>query len=568
MKHPGPRTSRTLVLILVLAGSGLIFATRDLRVGPSGPSSASRLYTDSWGVVIGINEYQHAPKLEYAVADARAIRDALVQSGFKSDHVFELYDQQATKEKILSLLGDFLANPARVKSTDRVVIFYAGHGQTRQLPRGGEMGYLIPVDGQPDDLHSTCISMNEVSETSKLIPARHILWIVDSCYSGIAGIKTRSIPPSNNDAYVAKISAEPAIQIITAGQGNETVIESAQWKHSVFTYNLLNALQGNGDLDSDGVMPTSELYAYLKPRVTRDSDYHQTPQLFNLYGDGEFIFFPEPGGPAPAPAPGVPGPTPAPAPPVQDLATMQQALDQQREKLVTAAIAVGQQRPLGEMATVPAGEFFMGCNPLDQSCSANEYPYHQVYLDAFTIDRFETTNVEYDRCVQAGQCTSRPKFSGFDLSEQPVAGVNWEDARRYCAWAGKRLPTEAEWEKAARGTQGLIFPWGYIFKPDRANSSADDNQKKTAPVGSFPRGVSAYGVFDLSGNVYEWVNDWYAADYFAASPAQNPQGPENGSYKVQKGGAWDGEPNSLRVSMRINSLPNRAGPSDGFRCAK
>lgn len=569
-----------LAAILALAAAALVFGgERDIEVGP--PSAPRALvkspYRDSWAVVIGINNYVYVPKLEYAVADARAVRDALIhEEGFRADHVLELYDDKATKKNILSAVGDFLTDQSRVKPEDRIVIFFAGHGATRKLPRGGDMGYLIPVEGRVEEMHASCISMNEVSDTSKLIPARHVLWIVDACYSGIAGIRSRSIAPSDSARYIAKIASEPAIQIITAGEGDETVIESSQWKHSVFTVNLLNGLRGNADLDNDGVIPTSELYAYLKPRVTRDSNYHQTPQMFTLYGDGEFLFLPSEGTGPPTgggidrePADGYAGPPVTMAP--TDLAGLQQRIDREREKIVANARNLSQTGPRGadDLVLAPAGEFLMGCNPqYDQYCEANETPQHKIYLDAFSIDRYEVTNAEYGRCADAGVCAKPTSYAGFDGPDQPAVGVSWDNADKYCRWAEKRLPTEAEWEKAARGPAGYTYPWGYVFDPARANSSRDDGKPKTAVVGSFPAGVSPYEAMDMAGNVWEWVADWYDPQYFKNSPARNPKGPDQGYYKIQKGGAWDGDEKSLRTSLRIKTIPGKAGSSDGFRCAK
>jgi|GEM_PF-6087830 len=576
------RNYKRMQWLLVFSAFMLCSVSRDVRVQKSSSPrfQPSQFYRESWGVVIGINNYRYVPKLQYAVADAKAVRSFLIESyHFHPDHVIGLYDGDATKDNILSVLGDYLADQSRVKKEDRVIIFCASHGETRKLPRGGSMGYIIPVDGKLKEMHSTCISMNEVRDTSGLIPAKHILWIVDACYSGIAGIRPRSVSIKDPSAYVAKLVSEPAIQIMTAGQGDETVIESARWQHSVFTVNLLNGLKGNADMDTDGVIPTSELYSYLKPRVTRDSSYHQTPQFFTLAGDGEFVFLVSAQGESARPfiqsgresGQGYSISPVSPSQAMPDLESLQRQMDKKREKLVANArvISVQGKRGIEDMVYVPAGECYIGCNPsMDQNCNPDEMPCHKVYLDAFSIDRYEVSNEQYAQCVNAGTCRKIPSYSGFDAPDQPVVGVRWEDARTYCEYVGKRLPTEAEWEKAARGVKNFIYPWGFVYDSTRANGANDDGYDKTAPVGSFPEGVSPFEAMDMAGNVWEWVSDWYSPDYYQKSPQRNPKGPETGSYKVQKGGAWDGDEISLHVSTRVKNMPNKAGPSDGFRCAR
>jgi formylglycine-generating enzyme required for sulfatase activity len=220
-----------------------------------------------------------------------------------------------------------------------------------------------------------------------------------------------------------------------------------------------------------------------------------------------------------------------------------------------------------EMVLVPAGEFTMGSNEYD-----DEKPPRRVYLDAFHIDKYEVTNAQYRRFVQATNRAAPswywndPKFNG---STQPVVGVSWHDAAAYCGWAGKRLPTEAEWEKAARGTDGRKYPWGEAWDASRANSD-DSKLGRTAPVGSYATGASPYGAQGMAGNVWEWVADWYAADYYQRSPERNPKGPESGQYRVVRGGSWVSAPLNLRASGRLNlsTSPDARGYYVGFRCAR
>jgi formylglycine-generating enzyme required for sulfatase activity len=217
-----------------------------------------------------------------------------------------------------------------------------------------------------------------------------------------------------------------------------------------------------------------------------------------------------------------------------------------------------------EMIPVPAGEFWMGGDAYRW-----EAPRHRVYLDAFSIDKHEVTNVSYRQFMKAtGHAApsywSDAKWNG---ALQPVVGVSWLDADAYCQWAGRRLPTEAEWEKAARGTDAREYPWGNQWDSGRANS-LESRVDRTVAVGSYPSGVSPYGVHDMAGNVWEWVADWFDSDYYSRSPDRDPQGPSSGSLKVLRGGSWLNGPTSLRAANRSSRTPVDPSRYIGFRCAK
>ena len=267
---------------------------------------------------------------------------------------------------------------------------------------------------------------------------------------------------------------------------------------------------------------------------------------------------------------------------------------------------------------VPAGPFMMGCNEeVDGNCSVDgrESPYHEVYLDGYVIDKFEVTSEFYMACHEAGHCSEGNGSTGYITDCQatnfgwqltwtgyeyyPLPGresypancVNYDDAISYCSWKDKRLPTEAEWEKAARGTDGRIFPWGsalptceravvigWVHWPDAANANEFGvvegygcGAETTWPVGSIEQGASPYGAMDMLGNVAEWVNDWLDVDYYEMTPAGgwiNPEGPSSGSDRMLRGGSFNTLVRHLRVSDRYEQEPSHRVGSSGFRCAE
>lgn len=217
------------------------------------------------------------------------------------------------------------------------------------------------------------------------------------------------------------------------------------------------------------------------------------------------------------------------------------------------------------MVLIPAGPFMMGSD----SGPISEQPAHEVTLDAFYIDQYEVTNARYANCVATGACSlpgCTTAYNDPDKADHPVVCINWQKADTYCYWRGDRLPTEAEWEKAARGTDGRLWPWGDA-SPNEALLNFNRNVDDTTPVGSYPDGVSPYGVYDLAGNVFEWVADWYSQDYYATTPSQNPEGPDAGEYKIVRGGSWPDSDRYVRTSYRSLSSPHALNDYSGFRCA-
>ncbi|MCX6046239.1 MAG: transporter substrate-binding domain-containing protein, partial [Chloroflexi bacterium] len=222
------------------------------------------------------------------------------------------------------------------------------------------------------------------------------------------------------------------------------------------------------------------------------------------------------------------------------------------------------------MVHVPAGEYIRG----NHTGFPDEKTEQLLHIDDFYMDEYEVTNRQYAQCVQAGQCTSPrlPRsvnfanyYTQFDFANFPAIWVAWPDAEAYCAYRGKRLPTEAEWEKAARGPQDTLYPWGNEDPTNQANYNYA--ARDVAPVGTFPADRSGYGAYDMAGNVREWVADWYQWDYYPNAPTQNPTGPASGVTRVLRGGSWNDIALYLRSTVRKNFLPDSFDSNLGFRCA-
>ncbi len=226
-----------------------------------------------------------------------------------------------------------------------------------------------------------------------------------------------------------------------------------------------------------------------------------------------------------------------------------------------------------EMVLIPAGSFTMGGGP---EAEIDEQPEREILLDAYYIDLYEVRNSDYRRFASMTKRHEQfvPVFED-DVKlllqpDLPAVGVSWLDAQAYCQWAGKRLPTEAEWEKAARGTDRRDYPWGDDWNPKRANAvGTEDGFRYAASVDSYPEGRSPYGLYNAAGNAAEWVDSWYDTFYYKEMPFRNPRGPEKGTKLVYRGGSWHDSPRNLRASKRFaGSHPERTDSNIGFRCAR
>lgn len=257
--------------------------------GVAATGSGDTLYRDSHALVIGIDKYAKWPGLSHAVPDARSMEQLLVtRFGFKPENVTALYDGEATRANILRVLNDKLADSKRVKRDDRVLVFFAGHGSTRKLASGRDVGYIVPVDAALDDLASDAISMPQLQEVAEALSAKHVLFLVDACYSGLG--LTRGGGPRTSKNFLSDNARRIGRQMITAGGADQQVADDGPGGHSVFTWTMLQALSGKADLNGDGVITGTELAAYVAPAVSAIA--RQTPAFGSLPGSegGEFVF--------------------------------------------------------------------------------------------------------------------------------------------------------------------------------------------------------------------------------------------------------------------------------------
>jgi len=262
------------------------------KIDSKPPIKREDIYDDSWAVIIGIDKYKYSDQLNYAVKDAEAVKEMLIDKfDYSEGNIRYLTDEKATLSEIKLALDDISTTAGE---NDRVLVFYSGHGETIKGVDGTEKGYIIPYEGRQNKAYATGLAMDEILTTSMMSPSKHMLFLMDACYSGLMTESVKGLEKSQDKGYLSKVANEKARQIITAGGRDEQVLERDEWQHSAFTKNLLAGLETwEADFNDDGYVTADELSSYLRETVTEDSDYQQTPQdgRFKNSGGGEFVFF-------------------------------------------------------------------------------------------------------------------------------------------------------------------------------------------------------------------------------------------------------------------------------------
>jgi formylglycine-generating enzyme required for sulfatase activity len=465
-------------------------------------------------LLIGNSTYQRLPRLRSPRANVDALAAALRNAKFQPQVAYDL-----SQAEMISVVRGFTAT---VQPGDFVLVYFSGYSY-----QADDLNYLLPVGFDPKD---------DSPPGQRALSVRFLDAQVDPRQPGTKMFlldASRSCPDLP-EGLAMMIPSQNTLVAFSAAP-NQSVAEPAGGGISAFTAALIRAIE------EPGSKPASVLM--------------QVP-FYTGAPVGDF-YFTNPLPPKPAIEPVLPPPT---LPPSDELKPGRNR--ENRKDLLT-------------YAWIPPGTFKMGCPPSDAQCMPDEKPQHEVKITkGFWTTRTEVTTGAYQRFTSAtghrepGKTQTNPKLAGTDL---PVTKVTWDDAKAYCEWAGGRLPTEAEWEYAARGGKAeLKFPWGNTFDPKLANSFKTDPKLKrpfieTVPVRKLGSG-NGFDLFDMLGNAREWTADFYSAAYSSAGPLTDPAGPKEGKDRVVRGGSFFESEKSLRLSARDHADPAKQDNETGFRC--
>ena len=570
-----------------------------------------------WGVFVGVSTYQQAElNLKYAHKDAESLHQFFVtqfQGKIPADHFKVLTNEKASRGNLLRAVKEVLR---RAQPEDLVIMSLAMHGL---LDTSGQDLYFMTHDADPNFPEDDGISREDIIRQIRSSKARKIVLLLDACHTGAFAsssslLAMRSADESDINRLLGAMGrAQDGIAVLSSSSAAERSQEGEKFcgGHGSFTCGLLNGLQGAADHNRNGLVELRELYDFTYRAVKTSTDGYQNPSIDGRYDNGLPLAYALGQAEERATPSSQLGNVDAQAPDAlaklrAEFEALKRQLDQQNTEeplplvakvpiptipqldqrkteepppLVVKVPVPSVPQRLGKeimgqdgapMRLVPAGEFMMG----SQGTKDDEKPVHAVELNAFYMDTYEVTTERYRDFLNAtGRAAPRAWTDAIPVNHgrKPVVGVSWSDAEAYCDWAGKRLPTEAEWEKAARGTDGRQYPWGNEAPTkDRANydGPAGFSYWTLTDVGSQHAGVSPYGMHDMAGNVWEWVADWYDHDYYQRSPKKNPAGPPSGQYKVLRGGSWNDRPILVRSAQRTGNTALLQTNYIGFRCAQ
>jgi formylglycine-generating enzyme required for sulfatase activity len=558
-------------------------------------------------VIAGAERYHNLPAIpgarENALAWYRYLKKAL-----GVPFVQLLLDQKVLREKLRDAA---IQAAAEARPGGTLWYVFIGHG----APSKDGDGLLIGADADQDakSIEERSLRRSELKEILARSRAQRMVVVLDSCFSGRLPDGTPLVAGLQMLGLTTPLSGlKEGLVVLTAARGDQFAGPLPGARRPAFSYLVLGALRGWADADRNGEVTAAEVHRYAADTLRELlTDREQTPTLEGTAGailarawDGRrpdlaaivTRIAARPAAVAPLALPDAEAPDLAAAgadievrAAIEAVRKAMQSGTPQEKAAAWRALAalpayIGREEAarkaaafeaylerfrrlqvLAEkigMVVVPAGQFRRG----NARGDADEGPERTIVLKTFLIDRTEVSAEAYGRCVDAGKC-SAPAGGAGTSGLLPVTGVSWHDAAAYCAFVGKRLPTEAEWEKAARGSQGRTYPWGERLTCLRANYDACNREGPVA-VGSLPDGASPYGALDMAGNVWEWTADWYAPDYYAAAADRDPPGPLDGTQKVIRGGAFNAPPRSLSTSYRSRSRPDARLKNLGFRCAR
>ena len=556
-----------------------------------------------WGVFIGVSEYRNSTlNLGYADKDAEALHSFFTkhfQGTIHPDHFHVLINQDAQRGKILRALGEVLR---RAQPEDLVILSFAMHGL---LDQSGEDLYFLTHDTDPNFPEDDGLSRHDLLRQIRKSKARKIVLFLDACHTGAFSSASSLVAMrAANAADVNRLlsamgKSQTGVAVFSSSSAAERSQEGEKFcgGHGAFTCGLLTGLRGGADANRNGLIEIRELFDHTYRSVKTSTKGFQNPSIEGRYDNGLPLAYAAEGQALPlAQDSAGQGRNPASAHELAQLKDQLQALRNQLtdknshslaappspSTLIAKAPAYSTpsapenlpQKIIGEdgspMMHIPEGTFTMGSKDF-----RSERPVHKVFLNAFYIDQHEVTISQYATFVEKSGTEPPDYWDDLQLnstSQQPIVKVNWNEASHYCKSVGKRLPTEAEWEKAARGTDERIYPWGEqdpIAQLANFNKCCDHKDYSVlALVGKKPEGRSPYKLDDMAGNAWEWVADWFESTYYRRSPDKNPTGPSVGEQKVIRGGSWSNKAIDIRTTNRHGLPPTQRHNNVGFRCAK
>lgn len=585
------KTVFSLFIISILAG----FASaedRGVKITVKTKSDAVvPLYSDYAALVIGAGDYRQGwPKLPNPPKDARDVAETLKAIGFRAENIRLITDP--TNAELRDAFSRLVKE--NMEESRAVLVYFAGHGHTLKQADGTPLGYIVPVDApDPDDdivrFMEHAVSMRDIETYAQLIRARHVLMLFDSCFSGALFTVMREKP----SAFIEEKIARPVRQFITAGRENESVPDRSVFK-DVFIQGVKDRY---ADMNRDGYVTGEELGYYLQEHVVNYSKKMQHPQFGKinnpLLDKGDFVF-------QTALLSGDHADVPKKVKtegPERSMAVEKDIAVRPRERVQQDGQA-GEEHAdrdaVGEVVLIQGGCFSMG--DIFGDGESDEKPVHEVCVKDFYMGKHEVTVEEFRKFVNTtgyrteaetgGGCfvwtgkrlerePARSWMSpGFvQANRHPVVCVSWNDALAYTEWlSGKtgkryRLPSEAEWEYAARGG-GKKEKWpGAAHEAELAGYAWFDRNGEGTPHGVGEKKPNSLGLHDMSGNVWEYVQDWYGENYYAQSIRENPRGPVGGEFRALRGGSFLCPPASLRASERYWERPDFRSPNNGFRIA-
>ncbi len=500
---------------------------------------ASELYSQSHALVIGVSDYNNGwSDLPGVARDVEQVKNILEGHDFNVVMV-----KNADSKEIKQAFDNFISKYSRDYNA-RLLVFFSGHGYTMKQAWGGDMGYIIPSDApnpniNPEGFKDKAIDMEMMEVYAKRMDSKHALFMFDCCFSGSIFSMSKAAP-----AVIGYKTSKPVRQFITAGGADEEVPDE-----SIFCQQFASGLQGDADMNNDGFISGSELGEYLQTTVINYSYNAQHPQYGKIRNPnldkGDFIF--------------ILGNTEneyIATPPV--IVNIEPKVVEKKATNTTPII----KKEYNNMVYVEGGTFNMGSN----TGQPDEKPIHKVTLTGYYIDIYEATIKDFKRFVDATGYKTEAEIRGFTWlsgkKRKKVKGVSWRynekgkvrqkeddnypaifinknDAEKYCSWLGGRLPTESEWEFAVRGgNKGVATGNTYSGNNDinMVGWTNENSGGKLHKVGE--KKPNELGIYDMSGNVFEYCSDLYGADYYDNSETTNPKGPATGTGKVSRGGSW------------------------------